>query len=111
MPSIRNIRCVLNTTPIDRCPNAKFSTNLGNHEDEDGHGGRLVGLRDAVVLPVVVVVDGSELRRGQFWKRTEENMVRVLTRFCDYRILLLITFSQIIDSTVTVTVLIGFCDL
>ena len=47
-------------------------TNLGNHEDEDGHGGRLVGLRDAVVLPVVVVVDGSELRRGQFCKNGEK---------------------------------------
>ena len=85
MPSIRNIRCVLNTTPIDRCPNAKFSTNLGNHEDEDGHGGRLVGLRDAVVLPVVVVVDGSELRRGQFWKRTEKNMITKLIGYVTYR--------------------------
>ena len=43
-------------------------TNLGNHEDEDGHGGRLVWLGDAVVLPVVVVVDGPQLRRRQFWK-------------------------------------------
>ena len=43
-------------------------TNLSNHEDEDGHGGRLVWLGDAVVLPVVVVVDGPKLRRRQFWK-------------------------------------------
>ena len=46
----------------------KCFTNLSNHEDEDGHGGRLVGLRDAVVLPVVVVVDRPKLRRRQFWK-------------------------------------------
>ena len=46
----------------------KYFTNLSNHEDEDGHGGRLVWLGDAVVLPVVVVVDGPQLRRRQFWK-------------------------------------------
>ena len=39
-------------------------TNLGDHEDENGHGRRLLGLLDAVVLPVVVVVVGSEWRGG-----------------------------------------------
>ena len=52
----------------------KCFTNLSNHEDEDGHGGRLVGLGDAVVLPVVVVVDGPQLRRRQFWKKKRDQI-------------------------------------
>lgn len=35
---------------------------LSHHKDEDGHGRGLVGLLDAVVLPVVVVVVRTELR-------------------------------------------------
>ena len=41
---------------------------LSNHEDEDWQGGRFVSRLDAVVLPVVLVVVGSQWRRRQTCK-------------------------------------------